>query len=221
MSMRTLCLAALAISSVSIAHATVVFDNLPPTVAQYGISGTSIETVMGDSFTAAIAPNSVDLELSATSAVGSALVYLVPDDGSGLVTGVAGVPVAVIDGGAATDFSSSELIGTIAAASLTTSPSLVTLAIPADITTDNDEYWVVVDDNGSNIGWSYAEDGSGTGTANQGYLNNNGANLLPVYPDSAGPYQMEVDAPEPATLGLLGAGIAALGYLRRRKAKTS
>jgi hypothetical protein len=110
-----------------------------------------------------------------------------------------------------------------------------------DITglTPGDRYWVVLTDLGtaspipqSDIGWSFATDDSGTGVSGEF----NGTTQLGTSANSASPpYMMCVSdtstdlgchaapplpppsVPEPATLGILGVGLAALGFVRRRR----
>ena len=71
---------------------------------------------MGASFTAA-SPNfsSISLELSANNSSdgGSVMVYLVPDNGSGGATGIAGAPTTENALGNFTNLNTAELVGTV------------------------------------------------------------------------------------------------------------
>jgi hypothetical protein len=106
--------------------------------------------------------------------------------------------------------------------------------------TPGDRYWVVLTDlltasptPQSDIGWAFATDDSGTGVSGEF----NGTTQLGVSMNSVSPpYMMCVSntstdlgcpaapplppvppVPEPATLGILGVGLAALGFVRRRR----
>ena len=104
----------------------------------------------------------------------------------------------------------------------TSGTQLVTISnIPNSLgkITANNEYWVELLPQSSSVEWASNIDGTGVGTANQAsYTDVAGV----VYPDNgsqgAGAFALRVvDAPEPATIGLLGAGLAGLGYFRRRQ----
>ncbi|MDD2724874.1 MAG: PEP-CTERM sorting domain-containing protein [Methylovulum sp.] len=87
-------------------------------------------------------------------------------------------------------------------------------------------YWIkVAASSGSSANWSWSTDISGTGVAGERY-----SNKLGEYPNSGGPYQMLVSAvdipsgptsvPEPGSIALLMAGIAAYGFGRHRMARS-
>jgi len=213
------------------ANATVYFDStMLPSVGTDGQPGSSYAA---GSFTAS-SPDftQVSLVLDATNPTasgGSVMVYLVADNGSGAANGVSGVPDSLIFGNYA-------ILGTIHAASLSASLSLVTLNVSSSEAssvaseTQNDEYWVeLVFSPGSSIGWSYTPDptneAAGMGLVNQATVNTD----YPTNgPDSEGAYAMTVDGPgttgivdtpEPTSLAILGGALASLGYFRRRSAK--
>ena len=225
MNIRFLAIATFAALASSAAQAAVVFD----TVTGFTVIGSTGPTGVGGSTT--LAGNSftdsgdgsfaISLLLSASAPGdgGSATVYLVPDDGSGGSDGIAGLPTITSSPTYAfTSYAGAETIGTVADSSLTTTPALVTLTANA-IPTADDEYWVVLDETGStSILWSYELAGGGTGTSGQASFGNFAGGNLEPSGDGGGAYSMQVDAPEPASLGILGVGIAGLGYLRRRKA---
>jgi hypothetical protein len=83
----------------------------------------------------------------------------------------------------------------------------------------NDRYWIqVAASSGSSANWSWSTDTSGPGVAGERY-----SNKLGVYPNSGGPYQMQVSAmdiqavPIPAAGWMFGSTMAGLaGFARRR-----
>ena len=76
----------------------------------------------------------------------------------------------------------------------------------------NTRYWIQLSStSATGIGWSYTNDFSGPGVANE-FWDDDGVN-----PNSGGPYQMEVSTstaatPEPSTWAMLLVGFAGLGY---------
>jgi hypothetical protein len=197
-------------------QAGVVFDtvtNITPLSASGNANDTS--TIMATSVSVAGTPDfhSISLLLAADSpdAGGSVLVYLVPDTGTGAF---ADVP----------SLSSGNLIGTIrdsamadTADGLTSLISLTHFSNPR--TASDGMYWVALDATNSSVEWSYNADASGLGTANQFSFSDANDQYSDDGSTGLGAFAMIVDAPEPATLALLGGGLAGLGYIRRRNNK--
>jgi hypothetical protein len=142
------------------------------------------------------------------------LVYLVPDPVGGVFLGRSSLPFG------------SNLIGTIMDSSLADSwsgSSLISLPVFTNPSlSGNGEYWIVLDATGSSAEWYFNANGSGVGTTNQySYTDTSGQYLdsgLTLVNGSfvGGAFAATVDTPEPATLALLGGGVAGLGYIRRR-----
>lgn len=222
MKFRLTVLAALALLTAQTARAEIAFDTI-----NYGtpvnFSGPISDgtTVAGQSFFSTsqldFASISVSLLANNPSDGGSAMVYLVADDGTGNANGVAGAP----------DFGNIQLIGKIADSLISNEdtgiPSIFTFTDVANTlaaSTQNDEYWIVIDFGtyASSAEWVYNSDASGIGTSYQAaYSDANGG----VYPTNgtgfAGPFALEVNTPEPASIALLGGALVGIGFLRRRK----
>ncbi|WP_158925885.1 PEP-CTERM sorting domain-containing protein [Acidisphaera sp. S103] len=229
---RILVFSALAMLTANVANATTYFNtiNSPATFSGNadGPVGDGVN-IMAASFNVPGTPNfnSVTLALTADSPTdgGSTMVYLVPDDGSGGAN-MAGAPML---NGSGTNFANAVLVGTILDSSLDisgTGPSLVALTItPAELAsvtskTSDNEYWIgLVASGTSSVEWNLTSSIDGPGMASQWDFNN----ALAEFDDTSGAYQMivsaNVPAPEPATLAILGCGLAGIGYVRRRKAK--
>lgn len=224
MNIRFLIAGALVMLTAHVANATVYFDSINtanPTFGKDGpISGNA--NALADSFTAAT-PNfsQIRLLLSADnpSDGGSSQVYLVADDGTGS-RGVAGAP----------DLRVTKPLGLIADSSLAkvgSGTSVVSLFASAPaFATLNSEYWIeLVPTAGSSVEWYYAAGNNGVGEIGQASyytVNNAGSTIVPDSNTSfGGPYDLIVDTPEPAGIAILGSGLAALGYLRRRNAKNA
>ena len=221
MKYRILAIGALTLLATASANATVYFDNTSAVSAGSDGPAADATTIMAGSFTAAASDfSSINILLSASNSAdgGSALVYLVPDNGSGGSNGLAGAPTTENGLGAFTNFGGAQLVGTILDSSLSASPSLASLWVSPSITTQNNEYWLeLAPTAGASLAWSFDSDGSGTGVANQAYINNfAGGNLLPAN-DTDGAYQFSVETPEPATIAILSGGLVGLGFFRRRK----
>lgn len=114
------------------------------------------------------------------------------------------------------------LIGSVSDDVLSTTdvPSIINFTVAPSIAeqvlseTAADEFWVVLDFNGSNDVW-YTNDGSpvGLGAAGQAHYTD-GAVGFNVEGD--GPYLMAVQTPEPVSIALLGIGLLGLGAARHR-----
>lgn len=225
MNYRSLAFGALGLLVANVAKADVLYDNVSgvPSAGYSGPSDGYSTDIVGTSFTAGSPDfSSISLLLARGNDVttGSTMIYLVPDNGSGSGSGQAGLPTIEDNLGNFTSLSGSQLIATVSDASLSNTFSLVNIWVNPTITTQNQEYWVVAISNASSsFEWSYAGDASGVGTGGQAWINDSGgSNLLPVS-DVSGGYQMIVETPEPTTVAILGAGLAGLGYFRRKVAK--
>ena len=221
MNIRFITASALAILMASAANATTYFNSSPTTQAPG--DGLPDFSTLAQSFTSAT-PNfsqvQVGLSLTDThNTSGSVMVYLVADSGSGSGIGVAGTP----------NFSAQTLLGIILGSALTGSDQLFginfspILSSTYAVNNTNQEYWIALSFTpGSAATWDY---GSATpvGYAGQSVYGTGGIlgtvedMIVDPNPDnSAGSYTMVVDTPEPASLALLGGGLAGLGYVRRR-----
>jgi hypothetical protein len=230
MNTRFLAVGALAMLTAHAANATVYFDSVNVTNPQSGFDGLSDGTAaMADSFTASTQNfNQVSLLLAAgtPSDGGSASVFLVPDNGTGTL-GVAGSPTAAFSSGVFSSFTGAQLLGVIKDSSLATSGSgatLTSLAVSPAITSPNNEYWIgLVPGTGSSADWYFGSANDGLGVAGQssffantpsrggGSTTQTNASLV-----GGGPYDLIVSTPEPASLAILGVGLAGIGYVRRR-----
>ena len=177
MKTRVLAISALAMFSVNIAHAAVVFDSLDvaANVFNHGNDGFAQQPLAASFFTSGPPDfSSITLELAATAPTdnGSIGVYIVPDDGTGGGLGKAGSPTYTPGGASFTAFTGAQQVGTILDNSLTSSPSAVTVKIAADtpmVSTLNGEYWVgLVYTGGSSAEWYFNSDGSGIGSCEPG-----------------------------------------------------
>jgi hypothetical protein len=116
-------------------------------------------------------------------------------------------------------------IGTVSDSALSqdsTKPTLVSFWISgatlAKLSAGNDEYWIgIALDGDSSIEWSTTAEDPGIGTSGQGYFDTAGNSYGTYYDLSFGGPEMTVQAPEPATLAVIGTGLFGLGLFRRRK----
>ena len=232
MNTRIPALSVLALLTANAANAAVFFNTIdPPAGPSTGFDGPQSDSVpvMASSF---FAPTPNFSQLSLTLAAdhpndgGSFSVLLVPDDGSGSASGVAGAPT--YSGGTTfSSYTNAVLLGTVADFSLAAAgvgSTRVALNVsPATnaalaAQTANSEYWVaLLPSANSSVDWLYNAGDAGIGTAGQAYFNTVGG--LQTSADTSGAYQMLVDTPEPGTLAVLAVGLAGIGYARRRAAR--
>jgi hypothetical protein len=219
----------------SAAHATIYFDSVDvanPTSNADGI-GDGV-AAMADSFTAGTPDfNTVSLLLSTSgdpSPTGSAMVYLVPDDASGGSLGLGGMPTISTDNnGNFLSFSGATLIGSVSDSAISGSGTLVSFNIPAGAASATanafQEYWIgVVLSGTSTIQWDYGSSSDGIGETNQASFfafTTDGGGGYGTIGDTTGldnspAYDLIVSTPEPTTIALLGAGLAGIGFSRRK-----
>jgi PEP-CTERM motif len=163
------------------------------------------------------------------SSTGSIIVYLVDNTG-GSGPGVAGVPTWTTGTSGVTGLTNDVEVGTISASLIGNSATPVSLYISSSMIaqieaqTANNEYWLVLSLNNaatggtSNIDWNYnsGSPNAGTGVTNQEF-DFDPAGGEDIGPATGGTYDVSINAPEPASLALIGSAMAGLGLIRRRR----